>query len=70
MKHSLASTILRRSGMVWRIIELTVVLLLVVVGTVLNLVFGWVAFLSRPSLKTTHTKSVAFPATITTSKEF
>ncbi len=69
MKHSASSTIKRRIGMLRRIIELTIVLLLVVLGTALNFAFGWVAFLFSPS-PGNRRKSVAFPATVTTSKEF
>jgi hypothetical protein len=69
IEYASASTIRRRIGMLQRAFELTVVLMLVVIGTVLNLAFGWVSLLFSLLPITKGTKVVAFPATVTTSKE-
>jgi hypothetical protein len=71
VNYKVATTTRRYLNLVRRAIEVTVVLLLAFVTTILTICFGWVALLfkSSPSANRVPTNAVAF-STAKASKEF
>ncbi len=69
MKHtSLANTTRRKVFLFQRGTELMAVLLLALIGTFLNLIFGWVALLFKPSPSTAGSEVSGFPAVVPSRK--
>jgi hypothetical protein len=71
VNYSLSSTTNRWMSLFRRFLEITAVLTFAVVGTVINLCFGWVAPLLRTSPDASRqSRSIPFPVAVKSSKQF